>query len=418
MKTKCFKSLYLILLMIFTVVFSGCGKKAADISQPEKTVTVKVAYSQKEDLAEYQSFPGKVAAADEVSLSAKMSGRVEKILVKEGDEVKAGQVLIKLEQTDVLAQLNQAKAGYDAAVAHLNSLKNGQLPQQIAQLQSAYNQAEANFKNAKQNYDRMKTLLEDGAISKQQFETAELQYNVAKEQYESARTQLAITREKTAPESVAAAEAQVRQSEAALSAAQVAIQNTLITSPIDGTVGFINVKVGQLISAGLPVATVGNLKSAEIVINVTEERVNALKVGQEAEVSVDSAGISGIKGRIVSISPFKDPKTQVYPVKILVPNEKGLLKSGMFARVRLVVALHPQVVTVPEEAVVDYDGTKIVYINEAGRARVQKVVTGPSSQGKIVIKNGLMPGKQLIVEGQDLLEDGTKVTVEGRGDSK
>ena len=411
--------LYIIMLtLIVASMISGCGLKTSADVEPEKTVPVKVTLSQTEDLPEYQSFPGKVVAVDEVSLSPKMGGKVEQILVKEGEKVKAGQVLIKLEQKDVASQVNQAQAGYDAALAHLSSLEKGQLPQQIAQLESAVNQAEANYKNAKENYDRMKELLDQGAISKQQFEGIELQYNVAQEQYESATTQLSLTREETAPESISAAQAQVKQAEAMVSAAKTALDNCLITSPIDGTVGAITATIGQLASPGYPVATVGNLNSVEIQINVTEDRVNGLKTGQEAEVTVDAASDSVFKGEIVSVSPFKDPMTQVYPVKILVRNEKGLLKSGMFARVKLMVALYSQVVTVPEDAVVSYDGTKIVYTFENGPAKANAVEIGSASMGRVVITKGLASGKEIIIEGQELITDGMKVKVEGRGDTK
>jgi len=419
MNTKFAKPSYIIMLvLIVTLIISGCSSQTATVVEQEKIVPVNVALSQKEDLPEYQSFPGKVMAVDEVGLSPKLGGIVEQILVKEGEMVKAGQALIILDKKDVINQVNQAQAAYDAAVANLSNLEQGQFPQQLAQLESALKQAEANFNNAKENYERMKELFSEGAIPKQQFEGVELQYNIAKEQYESAKTQLTITKEKTIPESLAAAKAQVKQAEAVLAAAKAALDNCVITSPIDGTVGAITATVGQMASPGYSIITVGNLNSVEIHINVTEDRVNGLKVGQEAEVIVDAASDLPFKGEIVSISPFKDLRTQVYPVKILVPNEKGLLKSGMFARVKLMVALHTDVVTVPEDAVVAYDGRTIVYTLEGDVAKANVVETGPTSMGKTVITKGLESGKEVIIEGQSLLTDGTKVRVEGRGDAK
>jgi len=262
----------------------------------------------------------------------------------------------------------------------------------------------------------MKNLYEQGAISQQQFEATELQYKVAKEQYEAAKTQLTLTKEKTAPESIALAQAQLEQARAALSAAQTTLDNTLIKAPISGKVGAINVKVGQMISPGVAIATIGEPSSMEIVINVTEDKINSLKVGQEAEVTVDAASDESFKGEIVSISPYKNSMTQLYPVKVRVNNEDGLLKSGMFARVKLVVALHSQVVMVPEDAVLSYGTEKIVYTVEGGRAKANSVKVGAVSSGKAVIIEGLDPGKEVVVQGQELLEDGIQVSVEGRGD--
>ncbi|HHX22781.1 MAG TPA: biotin/lipoyl-binding protein, partial [Thermoanaerobacterales bacterium] len=148
-KARGFK--YILTVLIIIALICGCGSNIPIEEEIEKTVPVKVTFSQMEDLPEYQSFPGKILAMDEVTLTPKMGGIVEEVLVNEGDRVKAGQVIIKLEQKDIISQLNQAQAAYDAAMAQLSSLENGQMPQQIAQLESAVNQAEANFKNAKEN---------------------------------------------------------------------------------------------------------------------------------------------------------------------------------------------------------------------------------------------------------------------------
>ncbi|MGI6484733.1 MAG: efflux RND transporter periplasmic adaptor subunit [Tepidanaerobacteraceae bacterium] len=418
MITKVFNMKYIILLLVILLIVSGCGETTPqDQEAEEKAVAVEVEYSREEDLPEYQSFPGQVSAENEIGLSAKMGGKVEAVLVKEGDAVKTGQALIRLEQKDVLSQYNQAKAAYNAALAQLKSLKEGQLPQQVAQLRSSLNQAEANYENAEENFERMKGLLEQGAISQQQFEGAKLQYEVAKEQYESAKTQLELTLEKSMPVSIEAAEANVKQAEAGLSAAQTALDNTVVTSPIDGTVGLVNAQVGQLLSPGVPVVTVGNMKTAEVQVGVTEENIGPLKVGQEAEVTVDAIP-SPFKGKISTVSLFRDPMTKLYPVKIVVPNENGLLISGMFARVKLLIAFHSQVITVSEEAVIDYNGTKVVYCVEEDVAKAYQVVTGPSSMGRIVIKEGLPAGKKVITAGQHMLEDGVKIKVEEGVDAK
>ena len=122
---------YTILVLILLAVTAGCGNKPVANTEGEKAVSVMTALAQVEDLAVYQSFPGNVVAGDEVSLTPKMGGKVERVLVKEGDRVKAGDPIIMLEQKDVAQQLTQAQAGYNAAAAQLKNLREGQLPQQI-----------------------------------------------------------------------------------------------------------------------------------------------------------------------------------------------------------------------------------------------------------------------------------------------
>ena len=90
----------------------------------------------------------------------------------------------------------------------------------------------------------------------------------------------------------------------------------------------------------------------------------------------------------------------------------------MFARVELMVALYSEVVTVPEDAVITYDGTKIIYTLEEGLAKANEVELGAASMGRVVITKGLEPDKEIIIEGQEFITDGMKVKVEGRGDSK
>jgi RND family efflux transporter MFP subunit len=171
------------------------------------------------------------------------------------------------------------------------------------------------------------------------------------------------------------------------------------------------------VSPGVPVATVGNLDSVEISIQVTEERINGIEVGQSAQVSVDAAGTTMLTGKVYSVSPFKDPRTMLYSVKVLVPNEEGLLKSGMFARARLTTAVHPQVVTLPEDAVVFRAGRNVVYILEGDRVKAAEVKVGATSMGKTSVK-GISPGTQIVVEGQEMLQDEVRVLVEDRGASK
>ncbi|TYP52501.1 efflux RND transporter periplasmic adaptor subunit [Thermosediminibacter litoriperuensis] len=406
----------LILFLILVMVVTGCGRKPPATAGAQKPVPVRVDRVTARDLAEYRSFPGTVEAAGQVTVTAKISGRVEAVLVKAGDKVKAGQVLVKLEQQDVQAQVSQARAGYEAALANYNKISS-QLEQEVQRLESAFKQAQASFNDAARNYERMSKLYQDGAISMREFESIELQYKVAKEQYESAKVQLEMTKDKSAPETVAAAKAQVEQARAALSAAQSALDNTLITAPVDGVVGAVDVKVGQLLTPGIPVATLGNTGNMVVKINVSEDVINSMRTGQKVQVAIEAAGVN-LEGTVTSVSPYKDPRTGTYPVEVNIAGAGENVKPGMFARVKLAVASYSGVIAVPEECVLTKGGDKIVYLVEGGKAKVVKVVTGPTVNGFTVIEEGLEEGLEVVVEGQEYLDDGTPVEVTGKEGTK
>ncbi|MCF6097616.1 efflux RND transporter periplasmic adaptor subunit [Thermovorax subterraneus] len=412
MQKRNFTAIFLLLCFIAAIVVSGCGKKVSESEQGKKAVPVKVESLSARNLSEYRYFTGTVEAKGQVVVTAKMAGKVKEVLVKAGDKVRAGQVLVKLDEKDVISQVEQARAAYDAAEANYNRTK-AQLDQELKRLESSVRQAEENYKNVSQNYERMKKLYEEGAVSQKDFEAIQLQYNVTKEQYESAKEQLELTKASTMPETLAATKSQVEQARAALSAAQSALENTLITSPVDGTIGSVDAKVGQFISPGSIVAVVGDTGSFFVKISVTEDVINSVKVGQTAEVAVDSIDAT-LKATVTSTSPYKDIKTGLYPVELRIENPPSDLKPGMFARVKIAVITYENVLAVPEECVLNKEDKKIVYTIEQNKAKANEVVVGPTVEGYTIIEKGLNEGSTVVIEGQEYLEDGSPVEVVGK----
>lgn len=410
-------TVFLVLICIIAVLLvGGCGRKAGESAEEKKAVPVRVESLSARDLSEYRFFTGSVEAKGQVVVTAKMAGRVKEVLVKPGEKVRAGQVLVKLDEEDVISQVQQARAAYNAAEAGYNRTK-AQLDQELKKLESSVRQAEENYKNVSQNYERMKKLYEEGAVSKKDFEAIQLQYNVTKEQYESAKEQLELTKTSTIPETLAAAKSQMEQARAALSAAQNALDNTLITSPVDGTVGNVDVRVGQLLSPGAIVAVVGDTGSFFVKINVTEDVINSVKIGSTAEVAVDSIN-AVLKATVTSTSPYKDLKTGLYPVELRLENPPADLKPGMFARAKIAVLTYDKVLAVPEECVLRKDDKDIVFTVEQNTAKANEVVVGPTVEGYTIIEKGLKEGSTVVVEGQEYLEDGSPVEVVGKEEAK
>lgn len=320
--------------------------------------------------------------AKEVSINSKLPGRISKIYVEEGAEVKAGQVLAEIEDNDLLAkkaqaeaQLKAAKAGYqaatieaqaaanaadaamyqvDAANATLEKANNGARKQEIAQAQAAYDLW-------KKTYDRVAKLYEQGAVSAQKVDEVKTQLDVAEQQLsianEGARSedksaaqaivmqatsmsQAAAEKAAMAQAGVKAAEEKVEMARGAVMEVDAFLKDTKIISPIDGVVTLINSNAGELVSTGMSIATVTDLKNSWMEVKIKETEINKYTLGQKAKITIP--GITGrtFTGKIVRINQKPDFATKLattengsfdirsYGVKIVIENKDKVLRPG------------------------------------------------------------------------------------------
>jgi multidrug resistance efflux pump len=288
-----------------------------------------------------------------VTVSSRVSARVEELLVNEGDQVQAGQVIAKLESKELEAQYLQAKANLAAAEAKLAGLKAGSRPQQIAQAGAGSAQAEANLDNARKGYERMAMLYEKGAISAQQLDAAQTTLQVAQAQYEAADQSLNMTQEGSRIEDVQVAEAQAEQAAAALKNAQLALDNAVIKAPGDGVVAVRSVDAGEGVTVGQSLFNIVNLHDIWVAANIDEGDVGKITIGQTVDVTIDAYPGKTIKGEVSEVGaatgsqfallPTENTSgnytkvTQKLPVKIKVPESQSyILKPGMSA----VITIH------------------------------------------------------------------------------
>lgn len=288
-----------------------------------------------------------------VTVSSRVSARVEELLVNEGDQVQAGQVIAKLESKELEAQYLQAKANLAAAEAKLAGLKAGSRPQQIAQAGAGSAQAEANLDNARKGYERMAMLYEKGAISAQQLDAAQTTLQVAQAQYEAADQSLSMTQEGSRIEDVQVAEAQAEQAAAALKNAQLALDNAVIKAPGDGVVAVRSVDAGEGVTVGQSLFNIVNLHDIWVAANIDEGDVGKITTGQTVDVTVDAYPGKTIQGQVSEVGaatgsqfallPTENTSgnytkvTQKLPVKIKVPESQNyVLKPGMSA----VITIH------------------------------------------------------------------------------
>ena len=350
-------------LIVFLVFFVGCknsdSENARQVSQPETRVTVTSA--KKGDIAEILSLTGTLIAFQEVRITSKIPGKVQRVLVDVGSRVKPGDTLIQLEQRELALAVDQAEAG----------LAN----------------AKANLEICKTTFDRLDNLLKDKAISKMKYDDAKARLDIAR--------------------------AQVWQARAAVASAKEQLENATITCPIDGIVAKKNVEVGEVVSPpimpGKALLDVVDMRHLKTTVNVSENRVKEVYIGQETIITVDGFRGEFFPGKVSKISPVVNPRSRTFEVEVLISNPESKLKPGMFARVQLVLAKRTDVVKVPLRAVTQEDKGHVVFLAENGVARACNVKLGISDGVDVEVISGVTEGDKVIVQGNVGLKDGAGI---------
>lgn len=324
------KATFLICLTL-TMVLNGCSKTNS-ISTNKSIQTTKT--TEKNTKNKY-IMAGKIDTNDQVNIASKISARISEVLINVGSKVNQGDVVIKLDTTDLQAQVSQAQAAVNTANANLANAMNSIRPEQIAQAQASLDSATENYKVVNKNYERTKTLVEEGANTQQQLETAHQQVVAAEAQKKSAQEQLNMLKSGATETTINVYKAQVQQAEAALKTAQTALNNGVITSPISGVVNSKNINVGEIASPGASLASISNHDSLVVNAYAPLDIVNGLKEGQDVVVKVAEVENTEFKGKILVINTKLNSQSRNVLVKVSLSDPKSQLKPGMLAEIGL-----------------------------------------------------------------------------------
>ncbi|HZX21763.1 MAG TPA: efflux RND transporter periplasmic adaptor subunit [Clostridia bacterium] len=346
---------------------------------------------------------GKIAANEEIAIIPKAIGIVTKVNVKLGDSVKKDDTLFIIEQDDIAKSVEQAANAVQMASNGVTQAENGL---QTAKLNYELNKEK--IENAQLNLERIEKLYEEGAVSKSQLEQAQLAADEKNLEMLMGQVNQAEIAHKQALN-------QLRQAEIAHEQALSGLGNTVVKSPMDGFIATLNVKEGQIATNSQPAATIVEMDEVCLQVNVVENIVNRLQVGQEVEVNVPAAFDDYIASTISYISPTTDIRTQLYAVKIYIDNSDQKIKPGMNGQIQLSMDTVDSAIVIKEDAVLDKGDKKVVFIVEGDIATEREVTVGLDTGEYIEIKEGLKEGENVVIEGQHYVEDGGKVKVV-RGD--
>jgi len=316
---------------------------------------------------------GYVVAQRKAAVASKGTGRLVYLGVVEGDRVRAGQVIARIEDADVRAQLAQAQANVQLSRAELH--------------------------DAERSLARERLLGDSGFSSQASLDAADARHQRVK--------------------------AGIAAAEAAVDAAQVALENTVIRAPFDGTVLTKNADVGEVVAplaasafSKSAVVTVADLRSLQVEADVAESNLEAVSPGQPCEIVLDAYPDVRYPGVVAKIVPTADRAKATVQVKVAFRSYDARVLPEMSAKVHFLprpsrVAVDTQpVLVVPGTAVTERNGRAVVFVVERGRAVEVPVVAGRQVGSSVAIREGLRPGVQVVDSVSARLRGGAKVTVQ------
>lgn len=331
-------------LSAVTVLAVSCGRnkapEAARETAMEKIPIVRVQEAACEVVSHEDVYSTTVQAYVVNNIAPQTSGRIEKINVEIGDFVEKGRILAEMDAVNL-------------------------------------EQAEFRLKNAKDEMDRVKGLLDEGGISQSDYDQLELSYKVAKSGYENL------------------------------------LENTILRSPISGVVTARNYDQGDMYSMSQPVFTVQQITPVKMLVAVSESDYTKVQKGDKVGITADALPGKQYGGKIARIYPTMDSATHTFNVEVQVPNERRELRPGMYARA-VVNFGDVENVVLPDNAVLKMQGagTRYVYLlREDGTVNTKVVTLGRHFDSKYEILSGLQGGEKVVIEGQSTLRAGQKVEV-------
>ncbi len=324
---------------------------------PQEVITVTPS-----ELSQNLSLSGSLKAVDQASVKARVAGEIREILVREGESVQAGQIIVKMDSTEYQAKVEQARGNLNASRAQLDI--------------------------ATKTRDNNRALLEKGFISRNAFDNAESQFAVAQANVDAARSAVDIV--------------------------QKLLSDTIIRAPISGMVASRSVQPGEKVSPDNRLLDILNLQKIEMEAVVPTSEIGNVALGQTVTLRVDGLDES-FSGRVVRINPATQSGSRSILVYIQVANPQNKLRSGMFAEAQLTMHSKANVLALPVSAVHKTSQGAYVYAIENGLLVKNPVTLGiagkSDEESRVEITAGVISGAQIIKNDMGSLRTGSAVHI-------
>lgn len=365
------------------------------------------------------AYAGTLEASSRVAVTPKTEGRIERILVREGDQVRAGQLLARMEEDTARLELEQAESALNAAQAQQDRARKGVRDEELANARALLAQAEKDLADAEESFHRAERLLQEGALARASFEEAERAYRGAKTQADNARRSVQMMEQGASAEEQRLAEANVRASRARADLARLQLEFTRVRSPLAGRVARVPIDEGNAASRGTVLAVIIQDDPLLLRVPIPEPHYAEFnRRGASIRARVRPTALPGAEafpGKVSLVSPTVNPASRTFLVEVALANPAGLLRAGMYANVEFVLEREEAALLLPLRALVQRAGRQGVFVVDPGpRAGFREVEVGIRDDAQVQVLRALSEQDLVIEEGNAFLEDGQGIAVQER----
>jgi RND family efflux transporter MFP subunit len=369
----------------------SANKKNENVAVVVNKTAVEVQSAKAAQKNSSDTYKATLEASEQGIINSKISARIISVSIENGKYVNSGDTIATLDSKDIENNIRASESQLNVTEQQLNSA------------QVSLKRLKLNLDDAQRNYDRQKNLYDKDGISKADFEAVEKTLNTTKADYESGEV------------SIQSAQASIEVQKVSIANLQDNLNNTVITAPISGIISDKSVKIGQMASQGAELAKVNNISPIYATIQIPQDKINNVKIGQAATITLEGSDKS-YNGTVQNINLSADTASRVFECKIKIDNSDNSLYPGTFAKVDLFNEQKNEIITVPINALVGSEGNYSVLINDNGKAKKQKITIGETYENNVEITSGVKDGDMVICSNTGSLQDGNEIEVTSKQD--
>jgi len=375
------------------------AKAGEETAQPaakpeESALPVKVVPVKRGDLVMRLESPGEAFTEKKIALKTEVTGTIKNLNVKEGKHVRAGEVLVEIDDQEYRLKWERSEA------LRLKYLSDLLLDKQFAPPNKEMDAAAVErIKKAEQDFSKTGSLYGQGMMSREDFEKA-------KRSYETLLIESGVKQAE-----VMAAAKGLTQAEIDAKIAQMELERTKIRAPFAGIISDIKVSPQEYISPGRELFTLVDISKIKVQARVLESEIGKMKVGYEATLRFSAYPGKTFKGHVEAVSPIINPEDRTCAVHIAVDNTQEEIKPGMHAEVEIAADIYKDRLLVPQEAVLVRGGRKLVFAVEEGLAKWRYIEVGLENKDYAEVLDGVKEGEMVIIEGHFTLAHDARVQV-------
>ena len=370
---KRFRILALVLAVLLIIIGARIfmnvmsSRERAEKATQGKAVSVPTGFAKRETIKPVLTFAGNLDPVWQAKIASKIAGRIQSVLVNEGDYVEAGTVLAALDSSEIDATVNAARGSvYDA---------------------------KANLEQAETTLARYQRLLEKGAISQQEVDNASFARDMAAGKLESAQ--------------------------GTYENAYSRMEGTRVITPHAGYVVKRYYQEGYYAKDTDALFNVADISTLLVKINIPEGQIGAVTIGSIAEIEVPAMPDKKFQGKVTKIAAVADAPGRTFAAEVSIPNADGLLRGGVYANVYIKSNDKPNALVIPQSAIVMREDQRTVFVLDQDNFVKRKVLTtGYIGNGLVEVLGGLEENERIIIGGQNKIREGSKVKIDEAGSEK